>query len=152
MTIQYLKKLQNNPNLSDFPMEGISIEEIERLEQLYNRGKVFPKVLRELLFLAGKFCAVLDFSIYDSQEEMQAEERAELLEIFNVQIERPHFFVCLASHGMPVFMYLDEGNNPSMYQIRGQPTQERYADHRLGSLDMLINHRITDSLNGKNPF
>jgi hypothetical protein len=59
MKIEYLAKLKDNPsaypNDKDYKstIQPILIEEIEHLEQLYNSGNPFPKVLKELLFLAG---------------------------------------------------------------------------------------------------
>ena len=61
MEINYLKKLQENINIFQYPCEPISMIEIESLEQTYNSGNPFPKVLKELLFLAGEFCYILDY-------------------------------------------------------------------------------------------
>jgi hypothetical protein len=152
LNLEYLKKLQNHSLINGIKDEGISEEEIRQLEQSFNRGKTFPKVVRELLFLAGNFCHFLDYSIYDSQLEMQTEERGELLSFFKVTIARPHFFVCLASHGMPVFLYLDEGDDPNLHQIVNHPTQDNYSRPIGCSLKTLINHRIERYKSGYNPF
>lgn len=53
MIIEYLKTLRDNPIINGYNIEGISETEIQQLEQLYNNGNTFPKVLRELLYLAG---------------------------------------------------------------------------------------------------
>jgi hypothetical protein len=59
MNIEYLTYLRDNPikypnDLEDqYPIKGIPLSEIEALETKYNNGNVFPKALRELLFLAG---------------------------------------------------------------------------------------------------
>jgi len=67
-----------NPNAESkyqFRTRPISIEEIEALEQKYNNGKLFPKVLRELLYLAGETCYVFDYNALDLMDEMQEHVR-----------------------------------------------------------------------------
>ncbi|SHH44693.1 hypothetical protein SAMN05444148_2036 [Winogradskyella jejuensis] len=132
--------------------EGISEKEIMQLEEFFNKGNEFPQVLRELLFLSGKFCNFLDYGIYDSQMEMQIEERKELLTLRGFSISRPHYFVCLASQGLPLFLYLDEGNNPDLYQISNHLTKESHSRNLGDSLKTLINHRIEKCKSGYNPF
>lgn len=150
MTIQYLKRLKEN-NKRNFVDDGMSLSEITQLEQLYNNGNSFPLVLKELLFLAGKFCNYLDYGVYDSQQELQDEERLELLELEGITISRPHFFVDLCATGQPVFMFLDEGDNPELCQIINHPTQANYF-RRVGTLKQIIESRIQNYLNGFNPF
>ncbi|MGH1385823.1 hypothetical protein [Kordia sp.] len=152
MIIEYLQTLRDNPQIDGLIDEGIQETEILQLEQLYNSGNPFPKVLKELLYLAGNFCNFLDFSIYDSQQEMQDEERSELTSLYSVTISRPHYFIDLSSHGRPVFMYLDEGDNPPLYQILNNPTQANYTENGKGSLKSLIEARIGLHLEGYNPF
>ena len=152
MTIEYLQKLRDNPS-DGTVIRGIPLTEIAHLEQIFNNGNPFPKVLKEMLFLAGNYCYVLDLGIWDSMQEMQEEERQELLEIDSVTITRPFFFVCLASTGMGVFMFLDEGDNPVLCQILNHPTQANYYRRMDGvTLKYLIDSRIQDVLNGDNPF
>lgn len=84
---------------------------------------------------------------------MQEEERQELLNIDGVVMPRPFFFLCLASTGMPVFMFLDEGDNPDLCQIEHYPTQSNYYSRMEGvALKDLIESRVQDVLNGDNPF
>ena len=60
MEIQYLKTLKDNPSKNPggterpWTIEPIPLTEITQLEVLYNNGQLFPKALRELLYLAGK--------------------------------------------------------------------------------------------------
>ena len=65
MEITYLKKLQENLDIRPYPCEPLPMSEIENLEQTYNNGNPFPKVLRELLFLAEEYCMVLDYGAED---------------------------------------------------------------------------------------
>src|SRR5688572_23641382 len=96
MEIKYLQALRDYP--SAYPdksykktIEPISLSEIATLEQLYNNGNPFPAALKELLYLAGDYCYVLDYGMADSQQEMQeevrerwAEERQEMTRPFMV--------------------------------------------------------------------
>ena len=119
MKIEYLKELELNPCdyiYSHFVNEPISLTEIENLERLYNNGKSFPKALKELLFLAGAYCYILDYGIFNSQQEMQDFVR-ELLAEDNLSIERPFFVIDVYNAGDQfLYVYLDEGDNPAVYE------------------------------------
>lgn len=133
MTIEYLKELEANPFLlfSDgykFTNRGISLAEIQQLEQLYNNGNPFPKVLKELLYLAGDFCWCLDMGSYDTQQELQDELRDLFLRVFGVTITRPHYFVDVRVFDMPMFIHLDEGDNPPLHQLMEEPTPTNYIE------------------------
>ena len=153
MTIEYLQKLRDTAQVV-FSNEGISELEIEQLEQLYNSGNLFPQVLKEMLFLAGKYCEWLDFSFYDSQQELQDNIRAELLTIFRVTVSRPFFVIETIPDGTFIFMYLNEGDNPPLYHSN-YLTQDNFAAEQekgKGSLKFLIEKRIELYLEGFNPF
>jgi len=78
MEINYLQALRDYPSPCPdreeykykLAIEPLSLSEISDLEQSYNNGVPFPKVLRELLYLAGKNCYVCDYGLYDTQQEM----------------------------------------------------------------------------------
>lgn len=121
MEIKFLEKLKNYPsaypNDADYEgtIKGINLQEIEFLEQLYNNGNTFPKVLRELLFLAGSYCYVLDY-FDDTQEELQTDVR-EWLSNYNRSIIRPFFAIDAPNPGEQfLYVYLDEGDDPAVYQ------------------------------------
>ncbi|MFK8008663.1 MAG: hypothetical protein AB8H03_20055 [Saprospiraceae bacterium] len=150
MIIEYLQTLRDTPQ-RNFPNEGISETEIAQLEQSYNSGNPFPKVLKELLFLAGNYCNWLDYSVYDNQQELQDEVRAELQDIYSETISRPHFIVDTVPDGTFVFMYLDEGDNPPLYHSN-IITESNSSEVGKGSLKVLIEKRIQLHLEGYNPF
>ncbi|KPH12976.1 hypothetical protein [Chryseobacterium sp. ERMR1:04] len=152
MEIKYLDILIKYPEHDKWKNKGISEDEILLLEYIYNKENPFPKVLKELLTLAGNFCYALDYSVYDSQIEMQQGEHEELLNIHNFIIPRPVFFVCLISHGLPLFLFLDEGHNPPLNQIINNPTLESYYRRTGGTLQGLIESRIQDNLRGYSMF
>lgn len=121
MDIKFLEQLKNYPsaypNDVDYKgtIEGINLQEIESLEQLYNNGNTFPKALRELLFLAGSYCYVLD-NLGDTQEELQTDVR-EWLSNFDRSITRPFFAIDAHNPGEQfLYVYLDEGDDPAVYQ------------------------------------
>lgn len=120
MKIQYLIKLRDYPyddnsNDDETSMnEGISLEEINSLEQNWNNGNQFPLALRELLFLAGNYCNVFDYGIFDSQEDFQNFARQDFTESTKT-ILRPFFVLDYNTGYNYLFIYLDEGDNPNIY-------------------------------------
>lgn len=120
MKIQYLIELQNNPTkfgkLINSSIVPISEEEIKQLETKYNNGKQFPKALRELLFLAGNDCYVLDYGLDDSQQELQEFVRGRMREKNRV-ITRP-FYVIDVYNALDQFqfVYLDEKDDPAVHE------------------------------------
>ncbi|MCA6065677.1 hypothetical protein JI747_000720 [Chryseobacterium sp. RG1] len=152
MEIKYLDILLKYPELDGWKNRGISEDEILLLEHFCNEERTFPKVLKELLLLAGNFCYALDYGIYDSQIELQQEEHKELSDVHDLIISRPLFFICLASHGLPVFIFLDEGENPSLNQMINDPTEENYYQRTGGTLKTLLESRIKNHFDGYSMF
>jgi hypothetical protein len=109
-----------------------------------------------MLFLAGKYCIVLDFGLNHSQEELQEDTRKWMQE-FDRSISRP-FYVIDVYNALDqcLFVYLDEVGvqDPVIY--------EAYYDNALlepswiRCLDSTISDLITLRLNcikmGENPF
>ncbi|SFD94047.1 SMI1/KNR4 family protein [Flavobacterium phragmitis] len=159
MEINFLKYLRDNP--SAYPnndgykgtIKPISLQEIENLEQLYNNNSSFPKALKELLYLAGNGCYVLETGLFDSQEEMQTEAR-ELLEKYNKNISRPFFAIDMYNSGDQfIYVYLDEEENPLVHQAY-LPTNDNIPTYKNlnKSLSEFIKHRIETFKKGYNPF
>ena len=162
MEIQYLSYLRDNPdafpNETEYKLtiEPISLQEIATLEQLYNNGNPFPKVLKELLFLAGSLCYVLDFGIFDTQQEMQDDVREHMASQSRV-ISRPFYAIDVYNQGDQfLFIYLDEGEDPPVYEGLYSGGGVNFPDwiHSVSvkSLSELINHRIDRQKAGRNPF
>lgn len=159
MNIEILTNLRDNPieygTTRNFENRGIELSEIQQLEQLYNNGNPFPKALKELLYLAGDFCYVLDYNTHDSQQEMQ-ESMREDLEDDEITITRPFYAVDNyggVSHYL--FIYLDEGgDDPDLFEYSLSGGREGMDDIRpLGyTLSSLINRGIEDVKEGRNPF
>ncbi len=154
MEIEILTKLRDNPFLDDeFENQGISEEEIAHLEQLYNNGNPFPKVLKEFLFLGGVYNPVLDIGIWDTQEEMQNEIRLDLEEVYGLIIPRPFYVVDVcAGLSLALYIYLDEDDDALLYQLNNKLTQDNYESYLGYTLSSLINSKINSLLDGESAF
>lgn len=161
MNIIYLKELQSTPSIeinnsgTQSIINGISESEISQLEQNWNSGGNFPIVLKELLYLAGETCYVLDYGWNDSQQEMQTEVREQLIE-WNRVILRPFYAIDVYGSDQFLFVYLDEGENPNVYEAYLPTLKYDDATSWLKSLDRslkdFINFRINKVKKGYNPF
>lgn len=157
MEIKYLEQLQKNPipypNEKEFSGEikGISESEITNLEQLYNNGNHFPKVLKELLYLAGKSCYVIDWGPCDTQEKLQEFVR-EVIQEENHIITRP-FYVFDSTSGIYLFIYLDEGDNP-VYHVMDpyEPDNSKWIKKWNKSIQQLVHDGVELVKEGLPPF
>ncbi len=157
MNIEYLKILRDNPyeypqNLEEsFTIEGISLTEIEQLEQTWNNGNPFPKALRELLFLAGDYCYVFNFGIYDTQQELQEAMREDLVDNGKT-ITRPFYVMDTWNADQYYFVYLDEGENPNIYEALPYEDSSIWLRNTHNNIKSLAEHRIARVKKGENPY
>ena len=159
MNIQLLTTLRDNPveygSAENFRNEGIPISEIVQLEQTWNNGNLFPITLRELLYLGGKFCYVLDTGWYNTQQEMQDAAREWLTENSRT-ISRPFYVIDVYNAGEQFLMiYTDEGDNPNVYSAYLPQDREQNGEwlRNIGrSLKDFIDFRINKVIKGFNPF
>ncbi len=160
MNILYLKELQNNPSLeinnSGYFSEisGLSEQEIVQLEKVYNNFNTFPKALRELLFLGGKDCYVFDNGLEETPQQLQNYVRNKLIKK-NKTISRPFYVIDI--YNAPdqfIFVYLDEGDNPPVYEAHYEDTIDRsnWIVKVDSSLSNYINYLINRTKKGENPF
>ena len=164
MNIQFFTELKDNPiefgGEMNFANRGIPLSEIEQLEQDWNNGLPFPKALRELLFLAGDFCYVLDTGLMESQQEMQEEARLWMTEEGQVRvISRPFYVLEVRNEEQFVMVYLDEGDNPNIHSVYLDHDSEQYLGSGIGwnydigkTLKDFIKVRIDKVKQGRNPF
>ena len=159
MEIKYLVVLGENPikNILDlnFLTLPLSLEEVSQLELRYNNDYPFPIALKELLYLAGSYCHVLNYGDYETQQELQEFVRGKLLKEHH-PMPRPFFVIeiCKANFQF-LFIYLDEGNNPPVYKAhydseRLSLNQAPEVEHQ--SLSDLISSRIERFKNEGNSF
>ncbi|WP_163408665.1 SMI1/KNR4 family protein [Flavobacterium ajazii] len=138
MEIEYLQKLKENPRRYSkreefrFEIKGISIDEIQSLEKLYNNGNHFPKSLRELLFLSGNYSYTFSWGINDSQKEMQERVR-ENLKQRGKMIFKPYYIIEVYDDRF-FFVYLDEEDDPQIYD--GNPWSS--SEDWISSVDKTI--------------
>ena len=156
MTIEILKKLKDYPSDGTFTDQPISLSEIEELEQEYNNGAPFPKSLKELLYLAGKFCNVLDYGMNKSQKELQIDARSDLPD-YDREINRHFYVVDVYNAGEQfLFVYLDENqNDPMLYEAYLPQNQYEVRPwvHSLNrTLSEFIDYRLNLLKQGYNPF
>lgn len=126
------------------------------MELLYNNGIPFPTALKELLFLAGDDCYVLDYGLTTDRKEMQDDARLWLSE-FNRNITRPFFVIDIYNAGDQfLFVYLDEHpQDPTVYSayLPEQTYEALPWIHSLNNkLSEFINYRIEKTKSGLNPF
>jgi hypothetical protein len=158
MEIKFLKDLENNPVRygvsKDYPIIPLTEPQISNLEQLYNNNNPFPKALKELLYLAGGYCYVLDYGTNASQQEMQDFVRAEMLDEGR-SITRP-FYVIDVYNALDqfLFVYLDEGDNPPVREAHyvDSITRSNWITLVDSSLSNYINGLVQRVKNGQNPF
>lgn len=87
-----------------------------------------------------------------NHEEMQNNARLSLLEVDGVTISCPHYFIDFVNEDSPVFMFLEEGDNPELCQIAQDITPANYYRRTGGTLQDLINSRIQNHLDGYGAF
>lgn len=157
MEIKYLTLLAENKAVkskhSDFvkTLIPISEDEIFDLERTYNNGNSFPVVLKELLYLAGNYCYVLDYSLCESQEELQSDAREFLTDHNYKVINRPFYVVEIDyDNGYFVFVYLDEDqNDPELFIAMPWRETAEWISKVNQTLSQLIITRIELTLAGK---
>lgn len=160
MIIEYLKKLKDYPAAYPNDIEykdeisGLTVLEIQQLEQAWNGGKEFPKSLRELLYLAGKKCYCVDYNIWGSQQEMQVGLR-EMMQDDGHSFNRPFYIVDNYGGDQFCFVYLDEDqNDPKVYEYVGDALDRNdVLDRNLGyTLSRMIEMGVEAVKDGRNPF
>lgn len=115
MTIEYMTKVKENPKINNFVNRGFSEEKIQKIESKYNRGKKFPKAVREFLYLAGDFN---NFGFDDIDGIVDLQELAnEELEMAGQKVDKP-FFAFSVYNSCYSVIFLDETKeDPKVYLI-----------------------------------
>lgn len=152
MIIEYLKFIEEEPlKRHDDPssaVRGIPLAEIQTLETAYGAGNPLPKVLKELLFLAGEYPWFFDSGARAEDQEsaryMLANSRLFDGTPIVLNITRPWFLITKGP-GMEelFFIYLDEGlDNPMVYNANLSdhhegPDIERIENTEINLLDTI---------------
>lgn len=163
MNVQYLQLLRDNPyrypNDIKFKIKGLSEFEISQLEVQYNNSNPFPKVLKELLFLAGKYCYGVSYgglAEYGSsgllvQQEMQEFAR-QRMQKYNKLIARPFYVIDLSIASQFLFMYLDEGDNPQLYDACPPEEDEWIEILPNATIKSYIDNAVNLVKKGESPY
>lgn len=158
MTIKYLQLLRDNqiPYHDDadfkFKIKGISESEIQQLELTWNNGVSFPKVLKELLFLAGNFCYVCDYGPNDSQQEMQEWVR-EHMKDNSRSLNRSFYAFDVYGGDTFLFIYLDEGDNPTIFEAKPYSDDNNWIRVlKSQTIKSIVNIGINRVKKGQNPY
>lgn len=149
MEIEYLQKLEQYParwpNDKSYKAEikSLSLDDIMMLETTYNNGTPFPKALRELLYLAGDFCYLLEWNALSPEDEMYQislqNSIARYIDNMGLNITRPSMGIDLAYSGNFRIVYLDEGDDPIVYAVDEKNNSLEPGEK---TLSQLINHII----------
>ncbi|MBP2616431.1 hypothetical protein [Chryseobacterium jejuense] len=158
MEIEILTYLKDNP--AAYPgnkeyegrIQPISFSEIQNHEMLYNNGNPFPKVLRELLLLAGKYCYVLEHNILEINEFQ--EEPREWMEENNKAINHPFYVIEICDFAESfLFVHLDEDDDPIVRHAELYCKEYNVSFIScLCRLSAFINHRIDMKKKYRDPF
>lgn len=161
MDIKYLQILVDNPRIKVpdaeawWTNEPLDMQEIEALEVTYNGGLTFPTSLRELLYVAGGSCYVLDYAGFGSQNILQQKARS-CLTMYgrNFSITRPYFVIDVYNYGDQfLFVYLDEGgSDPMVYQALLDEDEDPWITSLGRTLSRYIESTTRTLLMGYNPF
>ncbi|UIR55062.1 SMI1/KNR4 family protein [Sphingobacterium sp. SRCM116780] len=116
MQIEYLTKMKNTPKIGKRENEGVSEEEISRLENKLN--VTLPKAYKEFLLLGGRYDNIINnFELdFDGLESMQKLAK-EKVETENLDLKN---FWCFAEYGdfdSFMFFLLNDGENPAVYSF-----------------------------------
>jgi hypothetical protein len=156
--ITYLTELNNYPTVKVNSslieqLKPTPADEIISLENTYNNGQLFPKALRELLYIAGEYCYVFDYGLNDTQTELQADVRENLVD-FNLSIVRPFYAVDIYGYGSTfLFVYLDEdAEDPIIYEGAYGGDPRGWLHSLNATLSQFVNARLKRFLSGENPF
>ena len=132
MTIQHLKKLEQNKIIRNSKLEGVSESAIKQVEIRLNIK--FPETYKEYLYLAGEYNGGLimfpghnDLATLSS--DLQQKYLKEQLSYANLKIDRP-FWVFTEADGFQqfLFFYLDEDPiDPEVYGVTYRKESEYYV-------------------------
>lgn len=148
MNIELMVNLKNNLSLPNTvaKSEGLTINEIETLEQKYNNGKKLPKAFREYLFLAGEyFNGGLD-TLGEGLDQLQ-EYAKEDLKKTKQKVDKP-FFAFHVYDGLYSVIFLDEINeDPKVYMIDPFKALERSTLVSIPKGGFKENYTFTELVN-----
>ncbi len=154
MEIQYLQNLENSPVKGDavIPKDrGVSEIEIIAFEQKV--GLPLPKALKEFLFLSGEYCLSIEANATNQgldEYEFRNEQFQENLDDAKIAISRPYYILTERSGEYFHFIYLDDGENPPVYNIYCWDDEKYKLEKRANSFSDWIDQEIELRLKNRN--
>lgn len=118
MNIELMVNLKNNLSLPNTvaQSEGLTINEIETLEQKYNHGKNFPKAFREYLFLAGEYFNGGFDTLGEGLDQLQ-EYAKEDLEMAGQKVGKSFFAFDVLDSMYSVILLEETHEDPKVYLL-----------------------------------
>lgn len=154
MTIKYLNELEDlnyqavGLTLGNRPL---NIGEIVNMEQQYNNSNPFPDVLRELLYIAGRGCPLINLNPSDLQQKI----RGGLYEHRHIT-SRPFIGFDYRDGSSFSLVYTDENtHDPKVYHVElehSEDTHTEFLENSGFTLLRLIKMRINEVKQGYNPY
>ena len=142
MEIIYLNNLIN-PSLEQIRnSRGISESEILLFEQ---KTGVLPVALKEFLYLAGEFSISISANALNQgleDYEFRHEQFQEALDDAKISISRPYYALSEVNGDQFDFIYLDEGENPPVYNIYCWDDEKYKLERRAKSFSDWIDQEI----------
>jgi len=159
MEIKYLKTYNENKDSSKFwgrNTKSKTTEEIQELETLFNNGTPFPKAFREFLFIGGNFNAIgLETSTGNYKGLHQYYEEG--MAARGLKFNRPFMVFHNFEGAIGMFIYLDEGDDPKVYNCSvsegyDSDNGEILWKSNYTTFKELIDDLVNSALNGLQPW
>jgi len=155
MTIKYLQELQNIDYQSLGRMSWVNEPkttiEILSLEQEYNKSKPFPAVLRELLFIAGNGCPIVELRPFNLQQQIRS-----AVSDSGHSLSQNYFAFDFLDFSSFSLVYTSQNiDDPKVYHVELNPSEEEHTEfieYSELTLLKLLKHRINQVKQGYNPF
>lgn len=163
MELQYLKAyfdvkdtLKNYPTNKWNP-EGMSLEDIENLEQMLNEESSFPKVFREFLFIGGKYDGLGINGPIDGAYDRMTKKGNLLMQERGIQVNRPFIIYHSFEGKVFSFIYLDEGDDPQPWNLSVDKADDTDDGEHIwktpfATFSEKINYLVNSALKGVQPW
>lgn len=142
--------------------EGLTETRIAELESQINKGRPFPKVFREFLYLAGVYNSLgmelgADVDVAGDEYIKEIDYYEKEMKKYGVSLTRPYVIFDSLDDACFTFIYLDEGDDPKPYNFgvhpryRGDNGEVIYELPLHPKFSVLINDLVDRALKGLQP-
>ncbi len=109
------------------------------------------KGITRTAFLAGEYCYVFNYGVYDTQQELQEFMREDMADN-GKSITRPFYVMDTWNADQFSFIYLDEGDNPYIYDANSYKNGSNWFYKTNYTIKSLAESRIESVKRGENPY